>query len=76
MRSIVLIGEDAEKLDHALADVVHVMRATSLDAAVSLAKSQAKSGDVVLLSPACASLDMFKDFNHRGDSFIAAVNAL
>ena len=76
VRSIVLIGEDAEKLDHALADVVHVMRATSLDAAVSLAKSQAKSGDVVLLSPACASLDMFKDFNHRGDSFIAAVNAL
>ena len=76
VRSIVLIGEDADILESALADVVHVIRAPSLDAAVTLAKSQAQPGDVVLLSPACASLDMFRDFNHRGDSFAAAVEAL
>ncbi len=76
VRSIVLIGEDADILEKALADVVHVIRASSLDAAVNVAKSQAHSGDVVLLSPACASLDMFRDFNHRGDSFTAAVEAL
>jgi UDP-N-acetylmuramoylalanine--D-glutamate ligase len=76
VRSIVLIGEDADILEQALADVVHVTRAPSLDDAVSAAKLQAKPGDVVLLSPACASLDMFRDFNHRGESFTAAVEAL
>ena len=76
VRSIVLIGEDADILEQALADVVHVIRAPSLDEAVSTAKSQAQPGDVVLLSPACASLDMFRDFNHRGESFTAAVEAL
>ena len=76
VRSVVLIGEDADILDRAFADVVHVLRAPSLDAAVAMAKTQARPGDVVLLSPACASLDMFRDFNHRGDSFTTAVNAL
>ena len=76
VRSIVLIGEDADKLEKALADVVHVTRAPSLDAAVHVAKSQAKSGDVVLLSPACASWDMFRDYGHRGDTFVAAVSEL
>ena len=76
VRSVVLIGEDADKLESALADVVTVLRAPTLDAAVIIAKSQAKPGDVVLLSPACASLDMFRDFNHRGDVFTTAVEAL
>ncbi len=76
VRSLVLIGEDADLLERALADVVPILRAPSLDAAVSLAKSTARPGDVVLLSPACASLDMFRDFNHRGELFTAAVNAL
>ena len=76
VRSVVLIGEDADILEAALADVVDVIRAPSLDAAISVAKLQAKPGDVVLLSPACASLDMFRDFNHRGDMFTAAVDAL
>lgn len=69
VRSVVLIGEDADKIERALADVVPVLRAPSLDGAVLLAKQQAKPGDVVLLSPACASLDMFRDFNHRGEVF-------
>jgi UDP-N-acetylmuramoylalanine--D-glutamate ligase len=76
VRSVVLIGEDADKIERALSDVVDVIRASSLDVAVSLANAQAQSGDVVLLSPACASWDMFKDYRHRGDVFSAAVGDL
>ncbi len=76
VRAVVLIGEDADKMEAALTDVVSISRAPSLDEAVMVAKSKALPGDVVLLSPACASLDMFKDFNHRGDVFTAAVDAL
>jgi UDP-N-acetylmuramoylalanine--D-glutamate ligase len=76
VRSVVLIGEDAEKIETAINDVAQVTHAPSLAAAVNIARSQAKPGDVVLLSPACASFDMFRDFNHRGDEFITAVTAL
>lgn len=76
VRSIILIGEDADKLQAALADTVPLTRAATLDSAVLMAKAQAKPGDVVLLSPACASLDMFRDFNHRGEQFAALVNGL
>lgn len=76
VRSIVLIGEDADKIEAALANVVPIARASSLDNAVAVAKTQAKPGDVVLLSPACASLDMFRDFNHRGDVFTSLVGGL
>lgn len=76
VRAVVLIGEDADQLEQALHDVVEVFRATSLDAAVNVAKAEAKPGDVVLLSPACASLDMFKDFNHRGELFSQMVKDL
>jgi UDP-N-acetylmuramoylalanine--D-glutamate ligase len=48
----------------------------SLAAAVSAAQTSAQPGDTVLLSPACASLDMFRDYAHRGDVFAAAVRAL
>jgi UDP-N-acetylmuramoylalanine--D-glutamate ligase len=76
VRSVVLIGEDADKIAAALVDVVPISRASSLDDAVAVAKAQAKPGDVVLLSPACASLDMFRDFNHRGDVFTSLVGGL
>lgn len=76
VRSVVLIGEDADKMEAALVNVVPIARASSLEGAVSIAKDCAKPGDVVLLSPACASLDMFRDFNHRGDVFAASVNGL
>lgn len=76
VRSIVLIGEDADKIEASLSKVVPMIRADSLDNAINLAKRQAKPGDVVLLSPACASLDMFRDFNHRGDQFTSLVNGL
>ncbi|MDI1353023.1 MAG: UDP-N-acetylmuramoyl-L-alanine--D-glutamate ligase, partial [bacterium] len=76
VRSIVLIGEDADKIEEALADIVPLDRASSLEDAIIRAKNQAKPGDVVLLSPACASLDMFRDFNHRGDVFASFVNGI
>jgi UDP-N-acetylmuramoylalanine--D-glutamate ligase len=44
--------------------------------AVALAASLAKPGDAVLLSPACSSFDMFRDYKHRGDAFVEAVRAL
>lgn len=76
VRSIVLIGEDAEKIEQALANVVPITRTSTLEHAVLIAKKHAKPGDVVLLSPACASLDMFRDYNHRGDVFTASVMGL
>ncbi|CEG57922.1 UDP-N-acetylmuramoyl-L-alanine--D-glutamate ligase [Legionella fallonii] len=76
VRSIVLIGEDADKMEAELGHVVPTTRASSLEGAVVIAKTQAKPGDVVLLSPACASLDMFRDFNHRGEVFTASVIGL
>lgn len=76
VRSLVLIGIDADKMEQALSAVVDVHRASSLQDAVRVAHQQAKPGDVVMLSPACASLDMFRDFNERGEVFMSAVNAL
>lgn len=76
VQSVVLIGEDADKIEQALNGSVNTLRASTLDDAVSVARKLAMPGDVVLLSPACASLDMFRDFNHRGDVFTAAVCAL
>ena len=76
VRSTVLMGEDAQQMAQALTDVVPVLRVSSLDDAVSVARLEAKPGDVVLLSPACASFDMFRDFNHRGEAFAALVNRL
>lgn len=76
VRSLVLLGQDADKLDAALHDVVEVRHVKTLEDAVSVAQQVAQSGDVVLLSPACASLDMFHDFNHRGEVFAALVEQL
>lgn len=75
-RCVVLIGEDADKIEQAVASNTMVFHASSLQLAVEMAKNQAQPGDVVLLSPACASFDMFANFNHRGDEFMAEVNAL
>lgn len=76
VRAIVLLGQDADKLDAALSDLVPVTRVTSLEDAVDTARTIAVPGDVVLLSPACASLDMFRDYNHRGEVFKDLVGKL
>ncbi len=73
-RAVVLIGRDREQIARAIAGTrVAVERADSMDEAVQLARAASRPGDVVLLSPACASYDMFKNYGHRGDVFAAAV---
>ena len=71
-----MIGKDAPALERALEGVCSLERAASMEDAVSAASRVALAGDTVLLSPACASLDMFSDYGHRGDSFASAVRAL
>jgi UDP-N-acetylmuramoylalanine--D-glutamate ligase len=73
-RSVVLIGRDAELIARALVDSgVAVLRAGSMEEAVAQARAQAQPQDVVLLSPACASFDMFRNYPHRGEVFTACV---
>ncbi len=75
-KGVIVIGEAARLLEAALAPDVRVQHAASLREAVQLAASQAVSGDLVLMSPACASFDMFLDYQDRGKQFKALVNAL
>jgi len=72
-RAVILIGRDAAQIERALAGVVPCFHAADMDQAVSLAATQARSGDVVLLSPACASFDMYDGYEHRGKVFASAV---
>lgn len=76
-RAVALIGRDAAAIEAALADT-GVLRARfdDLPAAVRWCAAQAQAGDAVLLSPACASLDMFRDYAHRAQVFTEAVRAL
>jgi len=76
VRKALLIGKDAPAVAAALAGVCATETVGSLAAAVRAAQRSAQPGDTVLLSPACASLDMFRDYGHRGDVFAAAVRAL
>ena len=73
---VVLIGRDAAAIEAALAGVCTSERATDMAAAVRAARRAARPGYTVLLSPACASLDMYRDYAHRGDEFAAAVRSL
>jgi UDP-N-acetylmuramoylalanine--D-glutamate ligase len=75
-RAVVLIGRDAGQIAEALGNGVDQHRAQTLADAVALARSLAQPGDRVLLSPACASFDMFRDYGDRGDQFRALVEAL
>lgn len=76
-RAVVLIGRDAPLIEAALANTgISLMHAASMDEAVKLAAARANPGDAVLLSPACASFDMFKDYEHRAEVFREVVQAL
>jgi UDP-N-acetylmuramoylalanine--D-glutamate ligase len=76
VRHTVLIGRDAKAIAAALQGVCTLEMCTSLEDAVRAAAKAAQPGDTVLLSPACASLDMFRDYTHRGAVFTQAVKEL
>ena len=74
-RAVVLIGEATDLIAAAVGDAIPVRRAASMEEAVRLATELATTGDAVLLSPACSSFDMFRDYKQRGDAFVDAVQA-
>jgi UDP-N-acetylmuramoylalanine--D-glutamate ligase len=79
-RAVALIGRDAPAIEAALqadasADAVPRARHQTLEQAVAWCFAQARAGDAVLLSPACSSLDMFRNYGHRAEVFVAAVRA-
>jgi UDP-N-acetylmuramoylalanine--D-glutamate ligase len=77
VRRAILIGQDRDRIRAAL-DLAGIPAedAEAMDDAVRRARDAARVGDVVLLSPACASFDMFRNFEHRGDAFKSVVRAL
>lgn len=76
-RAVVLIGRDAPAIRDAIAGTgIPVVASDTLEAAVPAALALAEQGDAVLLSPACASFDMFRDYKHRADVFADAVQTL
>ncbi|OWP62999.1 UDP-N-acetylmuramoyl-L-alanine--D-glutamate ligase [Hymenobacter amundsenii] len=77
VKALICLGLDNEKLKASFGNLVpHLEEARSMDAAVQRAAALAAPGDVVLLSPACASFDLFQNYEDRGRQFVAAVSAL
>jgi UDP-N-acetylmuramoylalanine--D-glutamate ligase len=76
VKQLIVLGAAGDKIETALSGDVPTIRARDLPQAVELACDHALSGDVVVLSPGCTSLDTFEDFEHRGRVFKEAVNAL
>ena len=76
-RAVVLIGRDSEKIAQSIeSSGVPMQRAQTMEEAVRMSLAAAREGDAVLLSPACASFDMFRDYEHRGQVFVQAVKRL
>lgn len=76
LKAVVLIGQDQDQIAKALTGTTDILRAKSLEQAVLEARALAKPADIVLLSPACASFDMFKHFEQRGEIFEKIVQSL
>jgi UDP-N-acetylmuramoylalanine--D-glutamate ligase len=75
-RVVLTIGSAAEPIGNALRDSAEVIPVGNMDNAIAWAKANAKSGETVLLSPACASFDQYRNFEHRGEHFEELVRAL
>jgi len=76
VKTVVLIGEDALKIEQSIEGSTEILKAATLQEAVQLCHAKADAEDVVLLSPACASFDMFKGYDDRGHQFVACVKVL
>jgi UDP-N-acetylmuramoylalanine--D-glutamate ligase len=76
VRKLVLVGEDADTIERELKQDASMERALDMTDAVRRAHEAAEAGDIVLLAPACASFDMFKSFEHRGEVFKSEVQSL
>jgi UDP-N-acetylmuramoylalanine--D-glutamate ligase len=76
VKAIVAIGESANLVEQSFKGVAVIKKASSMEEAVDLGRLLAQPGDVVLLSPACASFDWFKNYEHRGEVFKQLVNKL
>lgn len=70
---LILLGKDAPQLQSLFADKLPIVRVASMQEAVNFAAHSASAGDIVLLSPACASMDMFRNYAHRGEVFVQAI---
>ncbi|MCH9698907.1 MAG: UDP-N-acetylmuramoyl-L-alanine--D-glutamate ligase [Gammaproteobacteria bacterium] len=76
IKYLIVLGKDAEKISTAFNRLVNIECVDTIDQAVLVADRVADAGDTVLLSPACASLDQFKNYQARGDAFVQAVQRL
>ncbi|OUR74270.1 UDP-N-acetylmuramoylalanine--D-glutamate ligase [Methylophaga sp. 41_12_T18] len=76
IKAVVLFGQDAQQIEQVVPDSVTTLQADTLELAVTMAAEQAVAGSSVLLSPACASFDMFDGYVQRGDAFEQAVQEL
>ncbi len=76
IKQLILIGEDATRIETALNGMLPISLANDMQEAVAQAHGVVDSGDIVLLSPACASFDMFHGFEHRGDEFARCVSVV
>lgn len=76
VRAVVALGEAAAEIESVFEGIVEVVRASSMEAAVRAARERSVSGGSVLLSPGCASLDMFENYAARGEAFVRAVRSV